>query len=130
VNDISRIGCYIETVSPLPLGTEVRLRLTITGILLDIGARVVWTTPQIGMGMYFMVATPEEEKNLAQILDKVTAPGLAAAAQQAERPQAGSATVRITREAAPEILARIIARVNEKGALTRQELVEIVKAHK
>jgi hypothetical protein len=134
-NDISRSGCYIETVTALPLGTEVELRLTIAGVSLEIGARVVWTTPQVGMGMFFQKVSLEAERHLSQILEGAAATGHPPVAQQAEAPQQpanpqqpGSAKVRITREAAPEILSKIIVRVNEKGVLTRQELIEIVKA--
>ena len=121
----------------LPLGTEVELRLTIAGVSLVIGARVVWTTPQVGMGMFFQEVSPEAESHLSQILEGSSATGSSAVAQQPEPPQQpasppqpSSAKVRITREAAPDILAKIIARVNEKGVLTRQELIEIVKASK
>jgi hypothetical protein len=98
--------------------------------------------------MYFEVVPPEEENKLAQILRKITGGALPPAAQHVarpqpssapverpqpssapvERPQPSSAPVRITREAAPEILAKIIERINAKGVVTRQELVEIVKA--
>jgi hypothetical protein len=128
VNDISCTGCYIETVYPVPAGTEVQLRLTIAGTVLDLGARVVWSTPQVGMGMCFVIVSPEENNKLAQILEEVTATGPSPAVQQAERLQPSGATVRITREAAPDILAKIIKLLNEKGVLTRQEMIEIVKA--
>jgi len=48
---------------------------------------------------------------------------------QAERTQP-NIVFRITREAAPDILATIIKRINEKGALTRQDLLDIVKSQK
>jgi hypothetical protein len=149
VTEISRSGCFIETIHPLAITTEAQLRLTIGDILLDLVAKVAWTTPQVGMGMYFEVVPPEEENKLAQILRKITGGAPPPLAQPVERPQpsvapverpqpssapverpqpTGSAPVRITREAAPEILAKIIERINAKGVVTRQELVEIVKA--
>lgn len=128
LNDISRGGCYLETVYPMLAGTEARLRITIAGSVLEVDARVVWTTPQVGMGMYFVIDSPQEANNLAQIVDevaeKVRPPALEATAQA--RP--GGAAIRITREAAPEILAKIIQRMNEKGVVTRQELIDMVKA--
>jgi hypothetical protein len=130
VSDISRHGCYLETVHPLPVGAEVQLRLTIAGTLLEIGARVVWATPQVGMGMYFLIASAEENNELAQILEEVSATGSRSpAVQPADSTQPSGTSVGITREAAPEILAKIIKRINETGVLTRQELIEIVKAN-
>lgn len=74
VNDISRCGCYIETSYPLPVGTLAQLRLTLAEITLDITANVVSTTPQVGMGMDFVVDSPERWDKLAQIVEKIAAP--------------------------------------------------------
>jgi hypothetical protein len=89
------------------------------------------------MGMFFQDVSPEAERHLSQILEGAAAAGNSPVAQQpepAQQPaspqQPSGAKVRITREAAPDILAKIITRVNEKGVLTRQELIEIVKASK
>lgn len=127
VSEISRTGCYIETDHPLPIGTEVQLHLTIAGTVLDIGANVVWITPQVGMGLRFEVMHPGDDNKLAAIIEEVTATGHAPAAQQAERPQAGSATLPVTRDAAPDILEKIIQQIERKGVLTRQELLDIMK---
>jgi hypothetical protein len=128
VSDISRGGCYIETEHTLPIGTEVQLQLTIAGILLDAIGKVACTTSLVGMGLNFVGISPELETRLAQLIEKVTAPNRPPDAQKVERSQPGSPTLRITREAAPDILAKVIKRINEKGVLTRQEVVEIVKA--
>ena len=128
LNDISRGGCYLETVHPMVAGTEARLRITIAGSVLEIDARVVWTTPQVGMGLYFVIESQEEADHLAQIVDEVAGKVCPPAAEPAAQPQPGSTAIRITREAAPEILAKIIRRINEKGMVTRQELIDMVKA--
>jgi hypothetical protein len=127
VSDISRGGCYLETDQTLPIGTEAQLRLTIADTLLDIDGMVASATPVVGMGIDFVTVSPEQENKLARIIDKVTAIDRSPGVQQP--PQPGSTTVRIKREAAHNILATIIKRMNEKGVLTRQELVEIVKAN-
>jgi hypothetical protein len=129
VSDISLGGCFIETDRPLPSSTEAQLRLTIANVLLEICAKAVFATPLVGMGMEFKAVPQEQENKLSQIIEKVTAtePSPALPLQQAERPQPNSATVRITREAAPDILAKIINRVSEKGVVTKQEILDIVK---
>lgn len=71
VSDISRGGCYIETMHPLPIGTETQLRLTIAGIFLDICANVVSSDPMFGMGMDFIVVPTEQWNMLPQIIEKV-----------------------------------------------------------
>jgi hypothetical protein len=129
VSKISRGGCYIETARPLPLGTEVQLRLTVADIGLYIGAKVA-CTDLVGMGMEFMVVPPEQGNKLAQTIEKVTGTDFSPAVLQAERTQPNTMAFRITREVAPDILAEIIKRINEKGVLTRQELLDIVKANR
>jgi hypothetical protein len=130
LNDIGRGGCYLETVYPLVAGTEARLRITIAGSVLELDARVIWTSPQVGMGMYFVIESPAEANNLAQIVDEVAEKGRSTVAELAESPQPGSVAFRITRDAAPEILAKIIQRINDKGVVTRQELIDMVKVPK
>jgi Tfp pilus assembly protein PilZ len=130
VSEISRTGCYVETDHPLPIGTEVQLRLTMAGTVLEIGANVVWITPQVGMGMHFEVMHPEEADKLSSVIEAITATDHSPAVPQAAHPAPSSATIAITREAAPDILAKIIKYVNDKGVLTRQELMDIVKASK
>lgn len=82
VSDISRSGCYIETTHPLPFGTEAQLRLTIADIELGIFADVVSTDLLFGMGMSFMAVSPEQEINLAQIIEKVAELDVTPAVQQ------------------------------------------------
>jgi hypothetical protein len=127
VNEISHGGCYIEMVQLLPIGTEVQLRLSIADTLLNIGAKVASNDPVIGMGMEFMAVSQEQESTLARILRGITAIDLPPAAQQVEPSQPSAVAIRITREAAPDILAKIIKQINKKGVLTRQEFVDIVK---
>jgi hypothetical protein len=129
VSKISRGGCYVETAQPLPLGTEVQLRLIVADTGLFIGAKVAYTDPRGGMGMEFMVVPPTQKNNLAQIIEEITVSDPFFAVLQAERTQP-NIVFRITREAAPDILATIIKRINEKGALTRQDLLDIVKSQK
>jgi len=72
VSDISRGGCYIETMHPLSTGTEAQIRLTIAGILLEIVGNVVSSDPMFGMGMDFVVVPTEQWNKLPQIIEKVS----------------------------------------------------------
>jgi len=109
----------------LPLGTEVQLRLIIADTALYTSAKVVATDQLVGMGMDFMVVPPEQGNKLAQIIEKVAVLDLAVLKADRMPP---NTVFRITRETAPDILAKIVERINEKGVLTRQELRDIVKS--
>jgi len=52
-SDLSRAGCYIDTLNPTPARTVIRVRLTHGGEELDLPARVVYTSPGLGMGIRF-----------------------------------------------------------------------------
>ncbi len=72
VSDISRSGCYIETMHPLPTGDEAQLRLTIAGVFLEISANVVSSDPLFGMGMDFVVVPTEQWEKLSNIIETIT----------------------------------------------------------
>jgi hypothetical protein len=127
VCEISLGGCYIETDKPLPSGTEVQLRLTIANTKLFIGAKVVFDDPVAGMAIDFMVMPPEQRSKLAEIIEKIKASKPSLLGVQAEQVGRGH-VFRFAREAAPDILEKIIKRIEENGVLTRRELVDIVKA--
>ena len=63
LSDISRTGCYIDTLSPLAPGTQVHLRLRRGEELFETFARVVYVSPRLGMGLCW--GKSPLEKNLA-----------------------------------------------------------------
>jgi hypothetical protein len=52
-SDLSRTGCYIDTLNPTAAKTIVRIHLTHGGEELDLPARIVYTSPGLGMGIRF-----------------------------------------------------------------------------
>ena len=60
--DISRTGCYIDTLNPISQGTEVHLRITHRAEIFAAVARIVYVSPGLGMGLAF---TSVEDHQLA-----------------------------------------------------------------
>ena len=52
-SDISRTGCYIDTLNPMPVGTLARVRLRHGEEFFAANARVAYVCPGLGMGMAF-----------------------------------------------------------------------------
>jgi hypothetical protein len=52
-SDISRTGCYIDTLNPTPVKTLVSVRLTHNGEELELPARIVYVSHGLGMGVRF-----------------------------------------------------------------------------
>ena len=59
-SDISRTGCYIDTLNPTPTGTKVRVRLTHHEELFEAVGIVVYTSTSLGMGIAFSEIIPDE----------------------------------------------------------------------
>jgi hypothetical protein len=52
-SDVSRTGCYIDTLSPPPVGAQVQVRLLEGDKVFRAAARVMYVCPGLGMGVAF-----------------------------------------------------------------------------
>lgn len=61
--NVSRGGLAVRSTNPLPIGTEVRLRLRLpsTAGEVEADARVVWSDRNVGMGLQFTAVRPEHQ---------------------------------------------------------------------
>ena len=59
VRDLSQQGCYLDTETPLPLGTAANVRMTKSAKSLEVQGRVVYVQPGRGMGLMFTAVKPE-----------------------------------------------------------------------
>ena len=67
-SDLSLTGCYIETIFPFPIGTQLELKLQLEGTLLVVGT-VVTSDPQVGNGIRFTRMLPEDIEELRAFLE-------------------------------------------------------------
>src|SRR6266704_1255334 len=75
VRDLSQQGCYVDTNSPLPLGTVTDVRITKGGQLFKARGRVVYSRIGKGMGLVFTAIEPEQCGTLATWLAESREPG-------------------------------------------------------
>jgi hypothetical protein len=66
VTELSRYGCYLETTRPLVPGTRVTLKIFEEGRLFEATATVLYSQPQLGMGVAFR----EVKSTFQSILDE------------------------------------------------------------
>ncbi len=59
-SDLSIGGCYVDTMSPFPQGTDVQLRLTTHEKSFNTKARVTYSLIGVGMGLGFTAVGPEQ----------------------------------------------------------------------
>ena len=60
-SDVSRTGCYIDTLNPVPPGSQVRVRLSQGDEVFESAARVAYICPGLGMGVTFDKNAPESQ---------------------------------------------------------------------
>ena len=66
--DLSLGGCYVETASPLPVGTRVEVEMWADPCRLSVSAVVRTCHPGVGMGMEFISVSTEKERELQNLL--------------------------------------------------------------
>ena len=52
-SDLSREGCYLDMLNPLPTGTMLKINVTHGNLQLDVLGRVVHSELNVGMGIQF-----------------------------------------------------------------------------
>ena len=57
-SDVSRSGCYIDTLHPAPAGTQIRVRLTNRSESFESECNVAYISPGLGMGVAFVEPIP------------------------------------------------------------------------
>jgi len=67
--DISTSGCYIDTLNPIPQGSEVRLRITHHDEVFEAVGRVMYVSYGLGMGVAFTKVEEEQKARLVRWLE-------------------------------------------------------------
>ena len=52
-SELSRHGCYMDMLNPLPLGTAVKIQITYQEQTIDANGHVIYSQANMGMGVSF-----------------------------------------------------------------------------
>jgi hypothetical protein len=74
--DISGNGCYIETLTPFPVGTNLKVEFWIEDERINSTAVVRTCDPAVGMGMEFVGLTPALQDRFQVLLDRLDPVGI------------------------------------------------------
>lgn len=58
VSEISLNGCYLDMMNPLPVGTQVLVKIYENGEFFEAAAKVVYSHPNLGMGLTYRSVKP------------------------------------------------------------------------
>ncbi len=59
-SDLSLGGCYVDTLSPFPVGTEARVRILRENETFEAQVKVIYSSIGMGMGLAFVSAQPKQ----------------------------------------------------------------------
>jgi hypothetical protein len=65
IENLNLLGCFVETVTPFPKGTKVKLQISHGGVNFIAIGKVAYSRPNSGMGISFVMI---ESKN-QEVLD-------------------------------------------------------------
>lgn len=70
-SDLSITGCYLDTVSPLPNGTNIVLKICRDNGLFETNGKVVYVHPGMGMGVCFTDTRPAQQAILQRWIAEI-----------------------------------------------------------
>lgn len=121
--DLSRNGCYIDTLNPFPVGTQVRLLLTKNEQRVEFRAKVTSSHRGSGMGLVFEELTPEQQGALESWLQG----GFEGAKQAAFRANAPAPVSAEAQKPNVCFATRLLRILERKGIVTHSEAAELLR---
>ena len=131
-SDLGAGGCYVDTVSPFPVGTSLVLNLKSENHNFHAMANVVYAHTSMGMGLAFAEMTPTQRGNLTSWLGELNGePPKAQTASDADMPLLQEATIPEPNANAKGAgllgaLQELVSLLGKKRVLTEEE-VELVR---
>jgi hypothetical protein len=124
--DLSVHGCYIEMTATFPVGAMVDLVLGLNGFRINVKGEVRVSYPFLGIGVAFRDLSPENERELRQMVNSLMtmdAPANPAAAAQTAKGQPSIVAI-----ASPEIaLQKVVDFFQTHSLLSRDEFLQLLR---
>jgi hypothetical protein len=117
--DLSPAGCYIDTMSSFPVGTELHLRLVREGKSFESEAQVVTSQPGVGMALTFTAAKPNQLPTLEKWLAELS--GQSLAQEYTLQLDEAALSDHALKEQQHSVLIELLIALKRKGVLTEEE---------
>jgi PilZ domain len=89
-SDLGLGGCYVDTLSPFPVGTEAKIKILRDNESFDAQAKVVYSLMGMGMGLAFVSALPKQVRVFQRWLQEIS--GQPPLAEETHPPSASDAS--------------------------------------
>jgi PilZ domain len=70
--DLGLGGCYIDTLTPLPVGAEIKLKILKEGESFEAHGRVMFSQMGMGMGVAFISAQPNQVRTFQKWIQEIS----------------------------------------------------------
>lgn len=114
--DLGLGGCYVDTLSPLPVGAEAKIRIMRENETFEAQARVVYSLMGMGMGLAFVAAQPKQVRLFQRWVQEISGQAAPADQQEAEAKKAEQ-----TQTLQNVVLSDLIVTLMQKKVLTERE---------
>jgi hypothetical protein len=93
VKDISQGGVYVETTAPMPVNTEVNIKMNVEGVAIETAGVVRTSYPMVGMGVSFLRISPANQEKVNGIILALRGKASPAKAVDAQMEQADASAL-------------------------------------
>ena len=135
-SDLSLGGCYVDTLSPFPLGTDAKIRITRENESFEAQVKVVYSSIGMGMGLAFVSAQPKQVRLFQRWLLEISGQSVPSgespsqeASTQVAAPQSVSdpAETEKTQTLKNVVLSDLIMTLMQKKVLTQVEGKDLLR---
>ena len=125
LSDISRDGCYVDTINPFAKGSAVTLTIKKDNLSFKTHAKAVYSNVGMGMGMLFTAAEPDNLQVLGKWLSELS--GAKADEQGPSNPSLQPETEKNADPELRKIVTELIALLNGKKILNDSEGMALLR---
>ena len=115
--DLGLGGCYIDTLTPLPVGTEITIKIMRDQESFEAQARVMFSQQGMGMGIAFLSAQPNQVRKFQKWIQEISE-------KTAPLPEPPAGHTQANNDA---ILSELILTLMKKKVLTDSEGKELLR---
>ena len=124
--DLGLGGCYIDTLSPFPVGTEAKIRIIREKETFEAHAKVVYSLIGLGMGLAFVAAQPKHARLFQRWLQEISGQ-LLPEKESSSQNVAESAPAEQTQTLKNFVLSELIMTLMQKKVLTEVEGKDLLR---
>jgi PilZ domain-containing protein len=125
-SDLGLGGCYVDTISPFPVGTEAKIRITRDNESFDAQAKVVYSMVGMGMGLAFVSAQPKQVRLFQKWVQEISGQPVSVQDAPVQSPQE-SAPAEETQTLKNVVLSDLIMTLMQKKVLTDLEGKDLLR---